>query len=157
MDIFNFIESDEGMKLTMYKDTLGYWTIGIGHLISKNSDKNYNIGLLDKLFNRSTNGIISTEECKKLFNQDLTTLYYNIKSSSLNSLYQSLDSNRQMALVNMCFQMGVSGVSQFHNALAAMKIQDWNTVAKELKDSTWYRQTPNRAKKMINIFLTGVI
>lgn len=157
MEIYEFIKKDEGEKLKLYKDTLNFWTIGIGHLVSKNPDYNYNISLLDKKFNRKTNGTITELESQQLFKEDLSNVYTAISKSELSGVYSSLDSTRQMALVNMCFQMGVSGVLQFKKAIAAMKNKDWNSVAINLKDSHWYHQTTNRAERIINIFLTGII
>lgn len=31
-DVFGMLKLDEGLKLKVYKDTEGYWTVGIGHL-----------------------------------------------------------------------------------------------------------------------------
>ena len=39
MNIFEMLRIDEGCKLDLYKDTEGYWTIGIGQLITKNPSK----------------------------------------------------------------------------------------------------------------------
>lgn len=35
MELNAMLRYDEGEKLTMYKDTEGYFTIGVGHLITK--------------------------------------------------------------------------------------------------------------------------
>ena len=54
-------------------------------------------------------------------------------------------------LVEMSYQMGVSGVSKFKNALKYMEHNNWTRAAEEMLDSKWHRQTPNRAKELSSI------
>ena len=54
----------------------------------------------------------------------------------------------QTVIINMCYQMGVSGTMKFKKALSAMKNGEWDTAANELLDSRWARQTPNRANEL---------
>jgi hypothetical protein len=49
----------------------------------------------------------------------------------------------------MCFQLGRPRLSKFKNMIAAVEDLDWTTMADEMEDSNWYRQTPNRAKRLI--------
>ena len=57
----------------------------------------------------------------------------------------------QMVIINMCYQMGVSGVMKFKKALAAMKNGEWDIAATELLDSRWAKQTPNRANELADM------
>ena len=57
----------------------------------------------------------------------------------------------QGVLVEMSYQMGLSGVSKFKKALHAMQMFQWKLAATELLDSRWAKQTPNRAKELSNI------
>ena len=41
MELNAMLRYDEGEKFTMYKDTEGYFTIGVGHLITKNTSRDY--------------------------------------------------------------------------------------------------------------------
>ena len=54
-------------------------------------------------------------------------------------------------LLEMAYQMGVSGVSKFKNALKHMKNEEWNKAADEMLLSRWYKQTPKRAKELSEI------
>ena len=49
----------------------------------------------------------------------------------------------------MCFQLGRPRLSKFKNMIAAVEDLDWVKMADEMEDSNWYRQTPNRAKRLI--------
>jgi len=49
----------------------------------------------------------------------------------------------------MCFQLGRPRLSQFKNMIAAVEDLDWARMADEMEDSKWFRQTPERAKRLI--------
>lgn len=156
MTIYEMLRYDEGLKLNIYKDTEGYWTIGIGHLLTKNPLKSVGIKNLDSLLGRSTNGTITESEAQKIFQKDVEGVNRDIKgNSTVSPVFDSLDSERQKALQNMVFQMGISGVAGFKNSLALLKAKNWNQAAVNLKQSKWYRQTPNRAGRVIEVFRTG--
>ena len=57
----------------------------------------------------------------------------------------------QGVLVEMSYQMGLSGVSKFKKALHAMQMSQWKVAADELLDSRWAKQTPNRAQELSDI------
>lgn len=156
MDIFKMLEADEGVRYSLYKDSLGYWTIGIGHLVTKKPGKADAIAVLDKELKRKTNGTLTKDEVRKLFNQDVEKAVAGIKKSAvLGPVYESLDPIRQTALVNMVFQMGQAGVEGFKNSMAYIKAKNWTKAESNLKLSKWYKQTPNRAKRVISVFVTG--
>jgi len=148
---------DEGCKLTIYRDTEGKYTIGVGHLISNNPNipKTQAIALLDKELNRSTQGSITSSEASYLFRKDLAAIQTGIAHSSFYDVYKGLDPVRQSAIQNMCFQLGILGVSKFRKLWAALARQDYQTAYKEGLDSNWNRQTPNRAKRVMTTLLTG--
>lgn len=154
--IFQMLKQDEGLRLDVYKDTEGYWTVGIGHLLTKNSDKQLAIKTLDALVNRSTNGVITQQEAQTIFEADVKTVDRNISQNTLvNDVFVSLDSVRQDALRNMVFQMGIQGVAGFKNSLRLLKEKNWKQASINLKLSKWYKQTPNRANRVISVFETG--
>ncbi|BEN87053.1 glycoside hydrolase family protein [Serratia marcescens] len=150
MTLFEMLRHDEGCKLTLYKDTEGYWTIGIGHLVSKNS-KQEAISILGK-------ETITLKEAELIFSNDINTTINDIKKSPrLNKLYNSLSVNRQNALINMCFQLGVAGVLGFNNSLTMLEQMKWNEASVNLRLSKWHRQTTNRAERVISVFETDTM
>ena len=61
----------------------------------------------------------------------------------------------QEVVLNMCFQMGVHGVSKFKKMIKAMKKEDWATASNEMLDSKWARtDSPHRAKELSDIVLS---
>ncbi|MFV7520710.1 glycoside hydrolase family protein [Enterobacter quasiroggenkampii] len=152
------IKYDEGVKYSLYKDSLGYYTIGVGHLVTKSTNKDTALDVLDKNFGRLTKGVITSDEAEDLLLEDIQSTIIGIQNNpTLSKLYNSLDSVRKFALINMCFQLGVSGVVAFKKSLAALLKKDWDEAEKQLKDSLWYRQTTNRAKRVISVFKTGTL
>ncbi|ASD52053.1 hypothetical protein KNT64_gp101 [Pseudomonas phage PspYZU05] len=145
---------DEGQVLEMYLDTEGYWTVGIGHKLHK--DKEKSIELLRSLVHRETSGSITPTESFIIFKNDRAEVTRSIRrNDSLFEVYNSLDDERRKALENMVFQMGATGVAAFKKSLKLLKEKKWLEACEELKDSKWYRQTPNRAKRVIKVFGTG--
>ncbi len=57
----------------------------------------------------------------------------------------------QEVVLNMCYQLGVTGVSKFRKAISALQDGEWQEAADEMLDSLWARQTPNRAEELSNI------
>lgn len=156
MDIFGMLRIDEGCKLELYKDTEGFWTIGIGQLITKNPSYNVARDELDRLMGRVCNGRITQQEAENLFNSSVEKARKGILgNATLKPVYDVLDEVRRCALINMVFQMGVTGVAGFPKGMRLLKARQWDQAAVELADSRWYKQTPNRAKRVIATFKTG--
>ncbi|KAN0018434.1 hypothetical protein ACTFIU_011050 [Dictyostelium citrinum] len=158
----DMIKYDEGEKLDMYKDTQGYYSIGIGHLITRIKERNVAIKVLeDQLghkvkMNSKNEPQITSSESESLFEKDLTVATKSIESNStLSTIYSKLDPIRQMALMNMVFQMGVHNVLTLKMSLKLIEEKKWVEAAKELKNSDWNRQTPDRSNRVISVIETG--
>ena len=54
-------------------------------------------------------------------------------------------------IYEMCYQLGVTGVSKFKKTLAYIENSEYKMASKEMLDSKWARQTPNRAKRLSDI------
>jgi lysozyme len=51
-------------------------------------------------------------------------------------------------IIEMCFQLGKTGVSKFKKMFAALQTEDYTTASEEMLDSKWFEQTPVRAKSL---------
>lgn len=158
VDEFDMLRYDEGLKLTIYKDTEGFWTVGIGHLLTKNPSKEVAITTLDKLVGRSTRGTITEAEARNIFKSDVDKAVKGIqKSSILAPVYNSVNDARKKAIINMVFQMGQAGAESFSNSLGLIKNHYYTVAANNMRKSKWYRQTPNRAERVIMVLKTGTL
>lgn len=136
MNLESQLRRDEGEKLYAYKDSLGYWTIGIGILI----DKEKGGGLLP-------------EESAFIFNNRVKILKSEL--SKRISFFDKLSETRQAVLLNMAFQMGVNGLLGFKNTLKTIESGDYSKAAKEMLMSKWASQTPQRANRLSKQMETG--
>lgn len=123
-EIANII-SHEGYKLCKYEDSLGYPTIGIGHLIRR-----------DESFPEC----ITPYKAIQLFRED-----YDRLEATVFKRYPWAQGEQIRVLTNMTFQMGETGVSKFKKALAAMEAGECDKAAGEFMNSLWAKQTPHRA------------
>lgn len=126
----------EGRVPHAYQDSLGYWTIGVGHLIDKRKGGKLPERIIDAL------------------------LEHDIKEHSL-PLYQalpwlsSLDEVRQAVLLDMAFNLGVAGLLKWKNTLAAIERGDYSAAAAAMEASLWARQVKSRARRLVRMMRTG--
>lgn len=127
---------DEGDVPYAYKDSLGYWTIGVGFLIDKEKG-----GRLPEAV------------------RDFWLEYeINDKARQLRArlpLFEDLNKARQDALINMAFNLGVSGLLGFKNTLALLRMGKYKEAAKEMLNSKWANQVGGRAKRLSKQIETG--
>ena len=123
------VKEHEGFRSKVYKCTEGYDTIGYGFAIK---DLELDEDLAEEILIRKLEKLIKRVRSK----------------------FDWLDSvphEVQGVLVEMSYQMGLSGVCKFKNALKYMEHQNWEKAADEMLMSRWHRQTPNRARELSNI------
>ncbi|CNH80631.1 Phage-related lysozyme (muraminidase) [Yersinia pekkanenii] len=132
---FGYFKND---KFWVYKCSEGFPTIGYGHLVLRN-EKAYYDG-------------ITEHQADLLLEQDIE-----IARTGVNSLKLNLppESRWNEFLIMMIFQLGLAGTKQFKRFLAALSTGNYATAILEVKDSKWYRQTPNRVESMITYVVRG--
>lgn len=128
---------DEGLKLSAYQDSLGYWTIGVGRLIDKRKG-----------------GKITHEEAMILLDNDIAECIGDLRGSF--SWFDGLDEARKCVLVNMRFNLGLAGLRGFKNTLAAIERGDYALAARNMRISKWATQVGNRAKRLADMMESGV-
>ena len=65
--------------------------------------------------------------------------------------YKDLLPMVQGVIIEMTYQIGTSGMLKFKKMIANMKESDWKGASEEMKDSLWYRQTPERCERLSQI------
>ena len=142
-EIIRHLLTEEGYEHAPYQDSLGFWTIGIGHKLGSDPPR--------------WKTRLSDEKIRQLFFADLK-----FAEMGYDRLFGHLDIDdaRKVALVSMIFQMGdgPKGVGGFDDTLAAIERGDWMSASCAALDSEWARrQTPNRAKRVSLILRTGIV
>ena len=124
------IKKEEGYRSSVYLDTLQKPTIGYGFLI-------------DTLE-------LQEDICQLILMRKLEKLIKSIKFNF--KWFDDMPDKVQDVIINMCYQLGVSGVSKFKKTIQFMKNQQWDRASVEMLDSKWAReQTPQRAKRLSEI------
>ncbi|AVK80669.1 glycoside hydrolase family protein [Campylobacter fetus] len=136
------IKSNEGFRDRIYKDTLGFDTIGYGFKVDALSPG-------ELALNGNAIEPMSKEVADKILKLKLAKL--------TNEVYDAIpwlkDSPKEVqeVIIEMAYQMGVSGVLKFKNTLNFIKENDYKNASSNMMKSLWAKQTPNRSKKLANI------
>ena len=133
------IEREEGCVLQAYKDSLGLWTIGYGHLLPEVQEwAGYSI---------------TQEKAEEWLQTDME------HARSLATgfpHYADCNEVRQAVLVSMCYQLGDKPLHWPH-FMAALEDEDYAQAAVAGLDSDWARtQTPARAKLEMAMLESGL-
>lgn len=145
------IRLHEGYRTDPYRDHLGNFTIGYGHLLEDEPLRQFislgSIGaLLRKLTKRETHDAWLLEDVQNAI-QDAERW--------LGFMFTDLSEARQEVVVEMAFQLGYTRLSGFLKFRAAIADEDWQKAAHEMADSLWARQTPRRALTLMDKFRAG--
>ena len=125
----------EGCKLFPYTDTTGHLSIGVGR------------NLIDRG--------ISSNEAFYLLDDDI--IYFTDKLNHYLNFFYKMDENRQIALIDMCFNLGIQGFLNFTKMIIALEAGDYGRAADEIINSKAAEQNPNRYQSLANIVRTGEI
>lgn len=130
------LEEDEGRKEVLYRDSLGYLTIGIGRLLDPRKGGKLRPKEVDFLFDNDFEEKL--DQCQRRFPG-----------------FSKLNPARQAAVVNMCFQLGMDGVLAFKKMVQALQDEHWADARHHALDSLWAKQTPKRAQRVAYQLETG--
>ena len=126
------LKKEEGYRDTVYKDHLGFATIGYGHLV-----KPHEHFIKDKKYDRKV--------LEKIFNYDVTIAIQDAKS-----LCKDIDNEEAIEIItHMCFQLGRTKTAKFVKMFEALRNKDYTIAGFEMEDSLWAKKhTPARASRL---------
>jgi lysozyme len=144
----------EGLRLQVYKDTLGIDTIGIGRNledrgITKEELADLDIPTIEHVYEYG----ITEADAVYLATNDVQIVEEELVRA--HPCVDRLDSVRQLILIDMAFNMGVPRLCKFKKMWAAVECGDYPTAAKEMLDSRWAKQVKGRATKLANAMHNG--
>jgi lysozyme len=144
------LRRDEGVRYSVYKDTKGIDTVGVGHnLQAKPMPAGWSCPLNDVQVN-------------SLLDDDLEDVFHDLDRNL--PWWTDLSDVRLRVLTNMCFNMGIGRLLGFKKALIAMRQGKFSIAADEMLDSKWAREDvgigtpdkPGRALRLANMMRKGV-
>jgi lysozyme len=133
------ITSDEGCVLKVYKDHLGYKTVGIGHLLLE-TDEEYEMGVGHP---------ITQTKADEYLVQDLNICLKDCENAFHNN-WRDWPEEVKLIIANMAFNLGITRLRKFKKMFAALNKGDYKTASIEGLDSKWAKQVYNRSKRLMN-------
>lgn len=137
---------DEGFQASPYRDTVGLWTIGVGHMIGDD---------LSKLK-------LSDSAIEALLESDIEIHLTFIRHIFGTEFFDSLTVARQVALLSLGFNMGMN-LLKFKHTIELIKDRNWETAAYNLGMSKWAHDVDPRQRKgvgrddrVIEMLRTGI-
>lgn len=122
----------EDLRLKPYECTEGYITIGVGR-------------------NLEAKGI-SEELALKWLDEDVEDVIGQLKKYKW---FSKLDPVRKKVIIDMGFNLGVPGLLEFKKMIQAIRDNDFERAAAEMKDSKWHEQVNDRALRLEEMMRTG--
>ena len=129
MSLLDRIKHHEGFRAKVYQCTEGYDTIGFGFAIK------------DLELDEDISEMILMQKLDNLMTRIGKTFVW----------WRSADSTVKDVVVEMCYQLGVSGFSKFKKTIDHLENKRYGKASAEMLDSKWARQTPNRALELSNL------
>jgi lysozyme len=137
------IKFEEGLRLNKYLCTKGHNTIGYGRNVDANPYfPNSKILIPDRITNKQADDILA-------FDIQETSNHLNSSWPELSNLSPV----RRDACIQMAFQLGVDGFMKFKHMRQAIADRFWLLANVEALDSDWFKQTPERAKRVAGQFI----
>lgn len=139
--IKDMIIQHEGFKTRPYKDSLGLWTVGVGHLIGDGKT-------LPPEWDRE----FTKEEVMALFDKDYE---HHKKQAEKLPGYSLANEKGRAALIDLTFNMGPGWASKFKLGVQALLKGDFKEAANQFIDSNWFKQVKGRAVTVTNLLREG--
>ena len=129
MSLLDNIKESEGFRSSVYKCTAGHDTIGYGFAIKDLH--------------------LTKDDCDIILERKIAEL--KIRVNNKFPFLADLPEEVQDVVIECCYQLGVSGFSNFKKTIEYLMQKDFENAGIEMLDSRWAKQTPNRAKKLSDI------
>ena len=156
---YNMLSTNEGVRDQIYFDTEGNPTIGIGFNLNAAHNQKFlkdnnidirSVRVVDKDGNTIREGRNLTQNEKLLmYNHSLRQAF---KDARLyDPRFDQRPESVQMGLVDMAF-MGLTKLKKFVKMKKGLDANDYYTVAKEAKDSDWFKDVKTRGPRTVALF-----
>lgn len=127
--IVEMLKRDEGLRLKLYRDSRRNWTVGYGR-------------------NMDARGI-SESEALYLLQNDIRACQVELDVHL--KWWRLLSAPRQLAMLSLCYNLGIYGLKDFKGALAAMETGRYPEAARLFLHSKWAKQVGHRAHRITEL------
>lgn len=134
--LMQLISLHEGRCAHAYQDSLGFLTIGVGHLIDSRRG-----------------GKISEVAIDLLLDSDIRDVTNQIDLAL--PWAATLDPVRLAVLMDMCFNLGIVNLLGFKHFLISLQTRDYKIASEQMLQSKWAEQVKTRAIRLSKMMETG--
>ena len=134
-ELIDMLKRHEGVRSHVYLCSAGYETLGVGRNISESG-----LG-------------ITEDEIDFLLMNDITRVKQELTDTYF--WFPALNEARQDAMIDICFNLGLTRLRGFVKAIEAMSREQFDIAADEFMDSRWATQVGNRAVEVTEMIRTG--
>jgi len=145
-----WIEHWEGRRNQAYTDTMGHPTVGVGFNLDA-AGAQAAIAALGLNYNQVVAGtqLLTDDQIDTLLGQTVNQAVSD--SQTAVSTFNSVPGDRQIVIVDMLFNLGLTKFSKFVQTIEAINAQDWQTASQQMQQSAWFNQVGNRAKADVDM------
>ncbi len=156
------LELHEGRRAKRYKDSEGYWTIGVGHLIDERKGGSLPAHIAIALAHRGLDVYkddpMPNDLIDKLLEHDIAVHRKLLRK--FQPWVETLDPVRQAVLDDMVFNLGPEpfdedGFKDWPNFISQVKRGDYNAAAVNMLSTLWASQVKSRATRLAGMMKSG--
>ncbi|MDJ1160766.1 glycoside hydrolase family protein [Burkholderia gladioli pv. gladioli] len=137
------LRRDEGVRYSIYLDTAGIPTVGVGHNCQVSP---LPTGWTCPLTDAQVNQLLANDIASTLAKLDRNLPWW-----------RGMDEVRQRVVANLAFNLGIGTLLTFKNTLAAMQRGSYSVAAAGMLNSKWATQVGARATRLARAMETGVM
>ena len=140
------IKEFEGYADKPYQCTAKKWTIGYGY---NYEDRGFSTAETTELLEQG----FSRDMAERLLAKDVERC---IKEAEGFPFFKKLNEPRQVVVVDMIYQLGITGFKAFKKTLEHLAKSDFKAAAAEMVNSKWYTQSGRRGRTNVKQMETGI-
>jgi len=142
--IEQLIIKHEGSRLSVYKDTRGNLTIGVGfNLDSLNAPSICSMFGINYEAVASGEASLTQAQVDEVFEYQLSLVMGS--AMQIFPTFIMMPDNVQAAICDMIFNLGMGGFVKFTQTIADLKAGNYSQAAHDALNSEWAKQVPSRA------------
>ena len=153
-DFIQKLIAHEGLRLEVYKDSLGIDTIGIGRNLEDRGITKEELDWMD-IPNMAIVHTMGISEADAMYLAENDVQIVEEELVRAHPCVNKLDAVRQLVVMDMAFNMGVPRLCKFKNMWNAIHEENYIAAAKEMLDSRWAIQVKSRSTKLANAMHNG--
>lgn len=165
----SLIEFDEGRRAQPYQDSLGIWSVGVGHNLEANPIPSAIVNMIRKRLGNdnqtATNlpypaNLSFVQNASGLWDEEIDALY-NYDLGAITGFlddypwFESANGPRQGALRDMAFNLGSAKFHEFDTFLMYVANGEWQAAANDLRTTAVYHELTDRYERLAQILESG--